>query len=109
MRRLLTARLIGNMRRDKNMWDGALGFVLVRGAGDAFTTVDEIPGRGRSAAARGGLPDLSRRTERLSRLCSCRVLHAAPGSCQSRQDWLKLFPDRQIRLSDDDRKIVRQS
>ena len=36
-------RLIGHMRRDKKMRDGALNFVLVRGIGQAFTTRDVPP------------------------------------------------------------------
>ena len=36
-RRLSAARLIGHMRRDKKMRDGALTFVLARGIGQAFT------------------------------------------------------------------------
>ena len=39
-RRLSATRLIGHMRRDKKMRDGALHFVLVRGIGEAFTTSD---------------------------------------------------------------------
>jgi len=42
-RRFSAARLIGNMRRDKKMRDGALHFVLVRGIGEAFTTGDVPP------------------------------------------------------------------
>ena len=36
-RRFSASRLVGQMRRDKKMRDGALHFVLVRGVGDAFT------------------------------------------------------------------------
>ena len=36
-------RLIGHMRRDKKMRDGALNFVLVEGIGHAFTTRDVPP------------------------------------------------------------------
>jgi shikimate kinase/3-dehydroquinate synthase len=36
-------RLIGHMRRDKKMRDGALHFVLVQGIGQAFTTNDVPP------------------------------------------------------------------
>ena len=39
-RRFSTARLIGNMRRDKKMRDGQLHFVLARGVGQAFTSAD---------------------------------------------------------------------
>jgi shikimate kinase/3-dehydroquinate synthase len=39
-RRFSAATLIGHMRRDKKMRDGALQFVLVRGIGQAFTAAD---------------------------------------------------------------------
>ncbi len=39
-RRLSAASLIANMQRDKKMRDGRLGFVLVRGVGEAFTSRD---------------------------------------------------------------------
>jgi shikimate kinase/3-dehydroquinate synthase len=39
-RRFSAERLIGHMRRDKKMRDGALHFVLVHGIGQAFTTRD---------------------------------------------------------------------
>jgi shikimate kinase/3-dehydroquinate synthase len=39
-RRFSAETLIGHMRRDKKMRDGALKFVLVRGIGQAFTTGD---------------------------------------------------------------------
>ena len=39
-RRFSAGRLIGQMRRDKKMRDGALHFVLVHGVGDAFTASD---------------------------------------------------------------------
>jgi shikimate kinase/3-dehydroquinate synthase len=39
-RRFSAARLIGHMRRDKKMRDGALHFVLARGIGQAFTSAD---------------------------------------------------------------------
>ena len=39
-RRFSAATLIGHMRRDKKMRDGALHFVLVRGIGPAFTSPD---------------------------------------------------------------------
>ncbi|HET6182323.1 MAG TPA: 3-dehydroquinate synthase [Acetobacteraceae bacterium] len=39
-RRFSAARLIGHMRRDKKVRDGALTFVLVRGIGRAFTARD---------------------------------------------------------------------
>ncbi|WP_459676226.1 3-dehydroquinate synthase [Acidisoma sp. 7E03] len=39
-RRFSAARLLGHMRRDKKMRDGALHFVLVRGIGEAFTSRD---------------------------------------------------------------------
>jgi shikimate kinase / 3-dehydroquinate synthase len=39
-RRFSTDRLIGHMRRDKKMRDGALQFVLARGVGKAFTARD---------------------------------------------------------------------
>ncbi|WP_284947617.1 3-dehydroquinate synthase [Acidisoma cladoniae] len=42
-RRFSAARLIGHMRKDKKMRDGALHFVLVRGIGQAFTTRDVPP------------------------------------------------------------------
>jgi shikimate kinase/3-dehydroquinate synthase len=39
-RRLSAAALVGHMRRDKKVLDGALRFVLVRGIGSAFTAAD---------------------------------------------------------------------
>jgi shikimate kinase / 3-dehydroquinate synthase len=42
-RRFSTAALIGHMRRDKKMRDGALHFVLVHGIGEAFTSSDVPP------------------------------------------------------------------
>lgn len=39
-RRFSAETLIGHMRRDKKMRDGALNFVLVRGIGQAFTSAD---------------------------------------------------------------------
>ncbi len=39
-RRLSAVSLIGHMRRDKKMRDGALHFVLARGVGQAFTSAD---------------------------------------------------------------------
>jgi shikimate kinase/3-dehydroquinate synthase len=39
-RRFSAATLVGHMRRDKKMQDGALKFVLVRGIGQAFTATD---------------------------------------------------------------------
>ncbi len=39
-RRFSAATLIGHMRRDKKVRDGALQFVLVRGIGQAFTAAD---------------------------------------------------------------------
>ncbi len=39
-RRFSAARLIGHMRRDKKVRDGALTFVLARGVGEAFTCSD---------------------------------------------------------------------
>ncbi|HET6309058.1 MAG TPA: 3-dehydroquinate synthase [Rhodopila sp.] len=42
-RRFSAATLIGNMRRDKKMRDGALHFVLARGIGQAFTSADVPP------------------------------------------------------------------
>jgi shikimate kinase/3-dehydroquinate synthase len=39
-RRFSAATLIGHMRRDKKMRDGALHFVLARGIGQAFTSAD---------------------------------------------------------------------
>ena len=39
-RRLSAASLIAHMQRDKKMRDGRLGFVLVRGVGEAFTSRD---------------------------------------------------------------------
>jgi len=39
-RRFSTATLIGHMRKDKKMQDGALKFVLARGIGQAFTSAD---------------------------------------------------------------------
>ncbi len=42
-RRFSAATLIGHMRRDKKMRDGALHFVLVHGIGDAFTSSDVPP------------------------------------------------------------------
>ncbi len=39
-RRLSAASLIAHMQRDKKMRDGRLGFVLVRGLGEAFTSRD---------------------------------------------------------------------
>jgi shikimate kinase / 3-dehydroquinate synthase len=32
--------LLGRMRKDKKVRDGAMRFVLLRGAGEAFTTAD---------------------------------------------------------------------
>ena len=58
-RRFSAAALIGHMRRDKKVRDGALRFVLVRGIGQAFTSGD-VPGGGRDGAtARGGLRGLT--------------------------------------------------
>jgi shikimate kinase/3-dehydroquinate synthase len=42
-RRFSAASLIGHMRRDKKMRDGALHFVLVHGIGQAFTSSDVPP------------------------------------------------------------------
>jgi shikimate kinase/3-dehydroquinate synthase len=42
-RRFSAASLIGHMRRDKKMRDGALHFVLTRGIGQAFTSSDVPP------------------------------------------------------------------
>ena len=42
-RRFSASALIGHMRRDKKMRDGALQFVLTRGIGQAFTTPDVPP------------------------------------------------------------------
>jgi shikimate kinase / 3-dehydroquinate synthase len=42
-RRFSAATLIGHMRRDKKMRDGALHFVLARGIGQAFTSADVPP------------------------------------------------------------------
>jgi len=42
-RRFSAATLIGHMRRDKKMRDGALHFVLARGIGDTFTSSDVPP------------------------------------------------------------------
>jgi shikimate kinase / 3-dehydroquinate synthase len=39
-RRISASSLIGHMRRDKKVRDGALSFVLVRGIGEAFTSSD---------------------------------------------------------------------
>ena len=39
-RRFSAATLVGHMRRDKKMRDGALHFVLARGIGQAFTSAD---------------------------------------------------------------------
>ena len=39
-RRLSAEALIGHMRRDKKVRDGALKFVLARGIGQAFTAGD---------------------------------------------------------------------
>jgi shikimate kinase/3-dehydroquinate synthase len=39
-RRFSAAALIGHMRRDKKVQDGALKFVLARGIGQAFTATD---------------------------------------------------------------------
>jgi shikimate kinase / 3-dehydroquinate synthase len=39
-RRISASSLIGHMRRDKKVRDGALNFVLVRGIGEAFTSSD---------------------------------------------------------------------
>ena len=39
-RRFSAATLIGHMRRDKKVRDGALNFVLARGIGQAFTATD---------------------------------------------------------------------
>ena len=42
-RRFSAATLIGHMRRDKKMRDGALHFVLARGIGQTFTSADVPP------------------------------------------------------------------
>ncbi len=42
-RRFSAANLIGHMRRDKKVRDGALNFVLTRGIGQAFTSADVPP------------------------------------------------------------------
>jgi shikimate kinase/3-dehydroquinate synthase len=42
-RRFSSATLIGHMRRDKKVRDGALHFVLAHGIGDAFTSSDVPP------------------------------------------------------------------
>src|SRR6202035_5305007 len=42
-RRFSAATLIGHMRRDKKVRDGALNFVLTRGIGQAFTNADVPP------------------------------------------------------------------
>ena len=42
-RRFSAAALIGHMRRDKKVRDGALHFVLVHGIGEAFTSSDVPP------------------------------------------------------------------
>jgi shikimate kinase/3-dehydroquinate synthase len=42
-RRFSAATLVGHMRRDKKMRDGALHFVLTRGVGQAFTSADVPP------------------------------------------------------------------
>jgi shikimate kinase/3-dehydroquinate synthase len=42
-RRFSAATLIGHMRRDKKMRDGALHFVLAKGIGQAFTSADVPP------------------------------------------------------------------
>ena len=42
-RRFSAASLVGHMRRDKKMRDGALHFVLTRGIGQAFTSADVPP------------------------------------------------------------------
>jgi shikimate kinase/3-dehydroquinate synthase len=42
-RRFSAATLLGHMRRDKKMRDGALHFVLARGIGQAFTSADVAP------------------------------------------------------------------
>jgi shikimate kinase / 3-dehydroquinate synthase len=42
-RRFSAASLIGHMRRDKKVRDGALHFVLTRGIGQAFTSADVPP------------------------------------------------------------------
>ena len=39
-RRFSAETLVGHMRRDKKVRDGALKFVLVRGVGQAFTSGD---------------------------------------------------------------------
>jgi shikimate kinase/3-dehydroquinate synthase len=41
-RRLSAETLLGHMRRDKKVRDGALKFVLARGIGQAFTS-DDVP------------------------------------------------------------------
>ncbi len=43
LNRRFSATLIGHMRRDKKMRDGALHFVLARGIGQAFTSADVPP------------------------------------------------------------------
>ena len=42
-RRFSAGSLVGHMRRDKKMRDGALHFVLTRGIGQAFTSADVPP------------------------------------------------------------------
>ena len=42
-RRFSAATLIGHMRRDKKMRDGALHFVLTHGIGQAFTSAAVPP------------------------------------------------------------------
>jgi shikimate kinase/3-dehydroquinate synthase len=50
-RRFSLQRLISHMQRDKKMRDGKLGFVLVRGIGDAFTSRD-VPAEAVAAVLR---------------------------------------------------------
>ncbi len=57
-RRFSAAALIGHMRRDKKVRDGALTFVLARGIGEAFTARDVPVTGGRGVAARRGMRGL---------------------------------------------------
>ena len=54
-RRFSAETLIGHMRRDKKVRDGALQFVLARGIGQTFTARRRAGGGGDRAAARRGV------------------------------------------------------
>ena len=65
-RRFSAATLIGHMRRDKKVRDGALNFVLARGIGQAFTAARRAGGRGGGVAARRGVRGVGLAAPRLA-------------------------------------------